>query len=105
MMYEVIRTDKASDQLYDLIHYIAEDSGCVDIALGYLSKLEDAIMSLSEFPLRGIRPRYSVLRKQGYYILTVEKHLIFYKINENHKEVIIYAIINSKSQYQHLILP
>ena len=36
MMYTILRTDKASDQLYSIIQYIAEDSGSVDVALHYL---------------------------------------------------------------------
>lgn len=105
MTYKVSRTEKASDQLYDLIHYIAEDSGSADIALRYLNKLEKAIMSLSDYPYRGLQPRYSILRKQGYRILVIEKHLVFYKIDEEREEVMIYALVDSRSEYQHLILP
>lgn len=36
MKYSIIRTDKAEEQLRDIIFYIAEDSGSVDAALGYL---------------------------------------------------------------------
>jgi len=37
MQYSIIRTDKADEQLRDIIFYIAEDSGSVDIALNYLN--------------------------------------------------------------------
>ncbi len=36
MSYAILRTDKASDQLYAIIQYIAESSGSVDVALSYL---------------------------------------------------------------------
>ena len=34
-MYKIMRTDKAEDHLRDIIYYIADDSGSVDIALKY----------------------------------------------------------------------
>jgi toxin ParE1/3/4 len=48
-------------------------------------------------------PRYSILKKQGYIVVIVEKHLIFYKVNEENKTVIIYAIVDGRSEYQNLI--
>ena len=50
MKYEIIRTDKANDQLYNIINYITDDSGSVDIALNYLSKIEEAVMKLEDYP-------------------------------------------------------
>lgn len=103
MRYEVLRTDKAEEQLRDIIFYIAEDSGNVDTALGYLEKLEKAIMDLEISPYIGTKPRYSILRKQGYLVLIVEKHLIFYKVDEEKKSVIIYSIVDSRREYKNLI--
>lgn len=45
-MYEILRTDKAEYQLRQIIYYIADDSGSVDIALRYLDKIEQAINRL-----------------------------------------------------------
>ncbi|MCM1305357.1 MAG: type II toxin-antitoxin system RelE/ParE family toxin [Lachnospiraceae bacterium] len=103
MKYTIIRTDKADEQLRDIIFYIAEDSGSAEIALAYLDKLEKAIRNLEEFPYAGATPRYSILRKQGYLVLIVEKHLVFYKINEEKKEVIIYSIVDGRREYKNLI--
>ena len=43
MKYKIIRTDKADEQLREIIFYIADDSGSIDIALNYLNKIETAI--------------------------------------------------------------
>ena len=102
-MYRITRTDKAEDQLRDIIYYIADDSGSVDIALKYLDKIEESINNLKEFPNLGSIPRYSILRKQGYRIVIVEKHLIFYKVDEENKSVIIYAVVDGRREYQNLI--
>ncbi len=103
MKYKIIRTDKADEQLREIIFYIADDSGSVDIALNYLDKIEAAIMRLQDFPMSGSVPRYSILRKQGYRVLTVERHLVFYKVNECDKIVTIYAIVDGRREYKNLI--
>ncbi len=103
MKYSVIRTDKADEQLRDIIFYIADDSGSVDIALNYLDKMEKAINSLKDFPMSGSLPRYSILKKQGFRVLIVEKHLVFYKVYEDKKEVVIYAIVDGRREYRNLV--
>ncbi|MGO1468758.1 MAG: type II toxin-antitoxin system RelE/ParE family toxin [Tissierella sp.] len=102
-MYKIMRTDKAEDQLRDIIYYIADDSGSIDTALKYLDKIEESINRLKDFPNSGIIPRYSILRKQDYRVVIVEKHLIFYKVNDESKTVIIYAIVDGRREYQNLI--
>lgn len=102
-MYQIIRTEKADNQLRDLLYYIADDSGDVEIALSYLNKLENAIMRLSDFPDLGSIPRYAILKKQRFRVLIVEKNLVFYKINNIQKEVIIYAIVDGRQDYLNLI--
>lgn len=103
MKYKILRTDKAEEQLREIIFYIANDSGDIDIALGYLDKIETAINRLQEFPESGSVPRYSILKKQGYRVVIVERHLVFYKINETDKLVIIYAIVDGRREYRNLI--
>lgn len=103
MKYKIVRTDKADEQLREIIFYIADDSGSIDIALNYLDKIETAIRRLEEFPMSGSIPRYSILRKQGYRVLIVERHLVFYKINEDEKIVTIYAIVDGRREYRNLI--
>ena len=103
MKYKIIRTDKADEQLREIIFYIADDSGSVDIALNYLDKIEAAIRCLEEFPMSGSIPRYSILRKQSYRVLIIERHLVFYKVNEDEKIVTIYAIVDSRREYKNLI--
>lgn len=103
MKYKIVRTDKADEQLRKIIFYIADDSGSVDIALNYLDKIEAAVRRLEEFPMSGSIPRYSILRKQGYRVLIVERHLVFYKVNESEKIVTIYAIVDGRREYKNLI--
>ena len=102
-MYKILRTDKAEDQLRDIIYYISANSGSIDTALNYLDKIEKAINHLKEFPNTGSIPRYSILKKQGFRVLIVEKYLVFYKVNEKDKIVNIYAIVDGRREYKNLI--
>ncbi len=103
MKYRILRTDKANDQLYSILQYIAEDSGSVELALKYLDVLEAEIRKLETTPHIGSRPRYSILRKQGYRVLIIRRHLVFYKSDDERQEVIIYAVVDSRQQYLNLI--
>ena len=101
--YNILRTDKADEQLRDIIFYIAEDSGSIDTALEYLDKIEKAVSNLENFPYSGVKPHYSTLRKQGYLVLIVEKHLVFYKVDEESASVVVYAIVDGRREYRNLI--
>lgn len=103
MKYKIIRTDKADEQLREIIFYIADDSGNIDIALDYLDKIEKAINRLEDCPMSGSIPRYSILRKQSYRVLIVERHLVFYKVKEDEKVGTIYAIMDGRQEYRNLI--
>lgn len=103
MKFKILRTDKAEEQLREIIFYIADDSGDINIALTYLDKIESAIKRLQEFPESGSIPRYSILKKQGYRVVVAERHLVFYKINEKEKTIIVYAIVDGRREYRNLI--
>jgi toxin ParE1/3/4 len=103
MDYRIVRSDKADEQLRDIIFYIANDSGSRDSALNYLDKIEKAINQLSSFPESESIPHYSILRKQGFRVLIVERHIVFYKIDKEEKTVIIYAIVDGRMDYKNLL--
>lgn len=103
MKYHIQRTDKANDQLYSLIQYIADDSGSIDLALDYLDRLEAAIMRLADFPYSGTEPRYSILKKQGFRVLIFEKQLVFHKVDDTAKLVTVQAVVDGRSEYLNLL--
>lgn len=82
---------------------IVDDSGRVDTALKYLGKFEKAINHLEDVPMSGVIPKYSILRKQGYRVLFVEKYLVFYKVDSSSQTVMIYAVVDGRRKYKNLI--
>ena len=95
MKYEVIRTDTADALIRKIILYVAENFGN-EVALEKLDYLEKSIIQLENNPYIGIEPRYNVLRRQGYLVLILEKDIVFYKVDDNKKQVIVYAVVDQR---------
>ena len=65
--------------------------------------LETTINELKEFPYIGVVPRYQAIAKQGYRAIICKQSIIFYKVNEISKEIILNIIVSSKRNYTNLI--
>jgi len=100
--YKVLRTDTADALIRNIVLYIAENLGN-KTALSKLEDLERSILKLAENPYIGTDPRYTVLKRQGYKVLILEKDLVFFKIDENKKEVTVYAVIDQRQDYLSII--
>ena len=102
MKYNVIRTDIADLQIRSIILYVAQRFG-QDVALEKLDELEKQILALGDNPNIGVKPKYPVLRRQGYKVFILEKNLIFYKVDECKKEVVIYAAVDQRQDYLNIL--
>lgn len=102
MKYEIIRTETADLGIRNIILHIAENWGA-DVARQALDQLEKSINHLGTFPNHGVAPRYRALKLQGYKVLISEKTLVFYKIDETNKKVIIFAVVDSRQDYLDII--
>jgi toxin ParE1/3/4 len=102
MKYEVLRTDTADAGIRKIILYIAQNFGNA-VALERLEEIEQRILELGDDPYIGTEPRYLVLKRQGYKVLILEKDLVFYKIDEDNKKVIIYAVVDQRQDYLNII--
>ncbi|MCR5138133.1 MAG: type II toxin-antitoxin system RelE/ParE family toxin [Oscillospiraceae bacterium] len=103
MAYQIMRTDKANDQIRDIVLYRTELTGRADAGLDLLDKLEAGFNRLSEFPESGFPPRYAALRTRGYRVLIVEKYLSFYKVDKESETVTIYAVVDGRRDYLNLV--
>lgn len=102
MKYKVIRTDTADAGIRKIILYVAQNFGN-DVALKKLDAIEKRILELGDDPYIGTEPRYLVLKHQGYKVLILEKDLVFYKIDEENKAVVIYAVVDQRQDYLNII--
>ena len=102
MKYAILRTDVADEGIRKIILYVAQNFGN-DIAVEKLNEIEKRIIELADNPYIGVEPRYQVLRRQGYKVLILEKDLVFYKIDEDNKKVIVYAVVEQRQDYLNII--
>ena len=102
MKYNIIRTDTADSGIRSTVLNVARTFG-TDVALEKLDEIEEKILLLGNDPYMGSIPRYPILKRQGYRVLILKKDLIFYKINEVEKEVIIYAVVDQRQDYLDII--
>ena len=102
MKHKVLRTDTADSRIRNIILYVAERFGNA-VALERLNALETSILALADNPYIGTDPRYMVLKRQGYKVLITEKDLVFYRIDEDQKEVTIYAVFDQRQDYLSII--
>ena len=102
MKYKLLRTATADASIRKLILYIAQNFGN-ETALEKLDQLENQILRLADNPYLGTTPKYPLLARQGYKVLILEKDLVFYKIDEQNKEVTIYAVVDQRQDYLNII--
>lgn len=102
MKYNIVRTDTADAGIRKIILYVAQNFGN-NAALEKLDEIEAKILSLADDPYIGTDPRYPVLKRQGYKILILKKDLVFYKIDEANKEVVVHAVVDQRQDYLNII--
>lgn len=102
MKYHIIRTDTADEGIRKIILYVAANFGN-KVALEKLDDIEASINKSANDPYIGIIPRYPLLKRQVYKVLILDKDLVFYKIDEANKEVIIYAVVDQRQDYINII--
>ena len=102
MKYKILRTDTADALIRNIVLYIAEKFGN-ETALEKLNDLETAILALGDNPYIGAEPRYTVLKRQGYKVLILEKDLVFYKIDDERKAITVYAVVDQRQDYLSII--
>ena len=102
MEYTVPRTDTADAGIRKIILYIAQNFGNA-VALEKLDEIERRILELGNDPYIGTEPRYLTLKRQGYKVLILEKDLVFYKIDEGNKQVVVYVVIDQRQDYLNII--
>ena len=102
MKYAVIRTDTADAGIRKIILYIAQNFGNT-AAREKLNEIEKRILELGDDPYIGTEPRNLILKRQGYKGHILEKDLVFYKIDEGNKQVIVYAVVDQRQDYLNII--
>lgn len=99
-MFQLRYSDTANRDLETIFNYIAEDSR--QTAVVYLGKMEECILKLRDFPEPGHMCRYPELSALGIRVLTFQKYLIFYTIDEKQEIVNIVRVLHGSRDYRRL---
>lgn len=99
MSYEIVWTDKAIDRLRNIAFYLSDVANDSHSGLAFSEKIQTVIHRLQEFPYSGTITQHSILKRLGLRVLVLERYLVFYKVDESLKQVILQAIVDDKSDY------
>lgn len=102
MKYNIVRTDTADAGIRKIVLYIAQNFGR-KTALKKLEEIESEIQKLDSDPYIGTEPQYPVLKRQGYRVLILKKDLVFYKVDEINRRIVIYAVVDQRQDYLNII--
>ncbi len=102
-MFKLKRTQKADNQLSNIIYYVADSTGSIDTAMKLSETIEKSLLKLTDFPESGVKPQYAILDRQGLRILIVDRYLIFYKVDNVNETIMIVGVVSSSQEYINLI--
>ncbi len=97
--YEIFRTDKTEEQLADILAYLEKTAGNKTV-LNLIDQHEQAFAHLSRFPYLGVAPRRRTLAGRGYRMLVVGRYLLFYKVDEARRRIIVYGVFHGAQDYE-----
>lgn len=72
-------------------------------AIRIKDKMTKAAEQINSFPYIGVTVPDSKLSKLGFRMLVIEKYLMLYKVFEDEKKIVIYRILNGKTDYPTLM--
>jgi plasmid stabilization system protein ParE len=96
MNYEVIFTDIANQDFYEILDYIATDSP--QNALLFINKLQERTKkTLSTLPFSG------VAYKEGFRFFVFDNYIVAYEPNEDRKQVAVYLVSERHRQWRSIL--
>ena len=97
--YSVKLTNRALRDLDGIYTYIAHNLLVPETAANQVDRIEDAILSLEDFPTRCPLRKVGAYSNLGYRQILIDNYTAVYRIDENKKEVIIITIRYTPSQF------
>jgi plasmid stabilization system protein ParE len=104
MTYALLLSDTFKSNLSQEMEHL---SSCISLekAQATLRSILERIGLLKEFPYAGVSPLSLELRNCGLRVLVFDHYLVFYKVNETAKAVILMFFVPAKSNYLWQIRP
>jgi len=93
-MYDVIKTETVQEQIDNIVDYMISEFANVNIAIEFLSDIDDAACMISRYPQIGKEYEPEEKLEKTYRIKRVKNCKLFYTIDEDKKEIYIAYIFH-----------
>ena len=103
MRYAVSVSAHATDDMRQIVRYIAEELRSPEAAVNLYQKFSEAIYSLETMPQKYALVALEELAEKAIRKMIVENYLIFYKIEAKQKKVYIVRVLYQRRNWKDLI--
>lgn len=103
MSCQIVFTDTAKADLWEIAVYIAERAQDKQIAIRFVKELQATTKILETFTESGAIPRDRILKSSGYRFLSHKNYLLFYLYEKEENRVYIMAVFNGKRDYMRVM--
>lgn len=100
MMYNIVITNPAENDLYEIGRYISTELLEPETAQRVISRIADAITNLENMPYRNVLVNDTRLAQMGIRHLLVDNYLVFYTVAEEIKTVTIIRVLYNRRDWQ-----
>ena len=97
--YKVYISPQAYREIDEIHAYIKEELFAEKAAMDLVDNIEEAIISLGEFPERGAERKVGAYAYQGYRQLFVNNYTIVYRVDKEDKTVMVITVRYSHSEF------
>ncbi|MBQ7699412.1 MAG: type II toxin-antitoxin system RelE/ParE family toxin [Clostridia bacterium] len=102
-MYKLKITEAAQNDIESIVDYIAVQLDNRIAAIDFLNAIEKCYSHLSDNPYIFAKSSDARLEQEGYRKARIKNYLLMFKIREDRKEVFIYRVFYSASNYFELL--
>lgn len=103
MVYNLIITDNASDELDEIIRYIAGNLDNLKAASDFLDRINDIYSLLADNPRIYQLCQFSEFKQKQYRKVVIKNYVMIYKIDDNTGNVYIMHFFYGRRDYNNLV--
>ena len=100
MVYEVIISESAERDIDEILTYMTVKLANPQAAIDWADELEIRYSELSKYPLMYGKSANETLGRIGYRCFVVKNYIVFYRVDEMERKVIILRIFYGRQDYE-----
>ena len=100
MEYEIRISESAERDIDEILQYMTEKLASPQAAADWVGELEKRYGELSKYPRMYGQPNNEALRQIGYRRFMIKNYVLFYRVNDTLREVIIARVFYCGRNYE-----